>query len=291
MSEIEERLVSRNLTLLPRGRVKVLYTDLDGTMLGRNGSFFHDARGEPTFEPAEALMAARAAGIDVVPTSGRSLFGLVRDARILGLSTAIAEMGALIAYDTGREIVRGYGPMPDGESESPVATMQRTGAIDLLLDTYRGRLEPHTPWTAYRECTQIFRGLVDVDDANALLERAGHGWVVLADNGTLGGPQPQLGLGPGESHVYHLMPRGTSKGTAVAIDRERRGFAREECVAIGDAVADLEIAPRVAVLVVVRDALEDDPDLRMRALALDNVLVTDRPMNLGWADTVRALLA
>lgn len=258
-------------------------------MLGRGASFFHGPDGRETFEPAEALLSAARAGIDVVPTSGRSLFGLIRDARILGLRTVIAEMGAVLAYDTGREVVHAFGEVPGGAS-MPVAAMQATGAVDLLLEAYQGRLELHTPWTAWRECTQIFRGLVDPSEADDRLEREGHGWLALVDNGLLFGPQPQLALGPGEAHVYHLTPRGVSKGTAVALDRKRRGFSREECVAIGDAVADLEIAEHVGLLVLVRDAAERDPALLEAALGLDNVAITDRPMNLGWADTVRALL-
>src|SRR5207302_1468047 len=81
--------------------IKVVYTDLDGTMLGLNGSFLHDPDGAATLEPAEALLAARAASIDVVPASGRALRGLQTDARLIGLPTVIAEMGAQISYDFG----------------------------------------------------------------------------------------------------------------------------------------------------------------------------------------------
>jgi predicted mannosyl-3-phosphoglycerate phosphatase (HAD superfamily) len=290
LAAIEQRLLTSAAARERLAGVRVVYTDLDGTMLGRGASFFHGPDGEPTFEPAEMLLAAGAAGIDVVPASGRSLFGLVRDARLLGLSTVIAEMGALIAYDTGRQIVHAFGPTPGGDGEMPVRTMERTGTIDLLLSTYAGRLELHEPWTAWRDCTQIFRGLVDVAEVDRLLEREGHGWVALVDNGMLFGAQPSLQLGPREAHVYHLVPRGTTKGSAVALDRERRGFALEACVAVGDATADLEIAPHVSILVIVRDAAEQDPKLLRLALARDNVFFTQRPMNLGWVDTLRAVL-
>jgi hydroxymethylpyrimidine pyrophosphatase-like HAD family hydrolase len=290
LAAIEERTLTPPVARKRLANVRVIYTDLDGTMLGRGASFFHGPEGEPTFEPAEMLLAAASAGIDVVPVSGRSLFGLVRDARLLGLSTVIAEMGALLAYDTGREIVHAFGPTPGEDGEMPVRTMERTGTIDLLLSTYAGRLELHEPWTAWRDCTQIFRGLVDVAEADALLERQGHGWAALVDNGLLSGPQPALGLGAREAHVYHLVPRGTTKGSAVALDRERRGFTLESCLAIGDATADLEIAPHVAVLAIVRDAAEQDPELLRLAIARDNVYFTPRPMNLGWADALRAVV-
>ena len=45
--------------------------------------------------------------------------------------------------------------------------------------------------------------------------------------------------------VYHLMPRGISKGAAIAWDLERRGLDPADAVAIGDSVSDLEMAPAV----------------------------------------------
>ncbi|MGZ4204977.1 MAG: hypothetical protein ACXVES_06860, partial [Actinomycetota bacterium] len=69
-----DRLVSQASERLEG--IRAVYTDLDGTMLGRNGSFLHDPDGTATLEPAEALLAARAVLVDVVPTSGRALRGL-----------------------------------------------------------------------------------------------------------------------------------------------------------------------------------------------------------------------
>lgn len=280
-------LLSNNAHRVAGVRPKVIYTDLDGTMLGRGGSFIHDLTGVPTLEPAGAILAAQEAGIDVVPCSGRTLRGLIGDGRMFGMRTVVAEMGAVIAYDTGREIVRNLPGYPGGEM-FPARYMDETGAVKLLLERYDGTLEHHMPWAAYRDYTQLFRGLVDPEEANARLAESGHDWLVLVDNGTLSADY--MGLGEGRSHAYHLCPRGVSKGTAIALDQRRRSLAPNECVAIGDAVADLELAAECALLVLVHDAVERDPVLAERGLALPNVLVTDRPGNLGWADTL-ALLA
>ncbi|TML79804.1 MAG: HAD family phosphatase [Actinobacteria bacterium] len=266
--------------------IKVVYTDLDGTMLGRNGSFLHDPDGKATLEPAEALLAARAALVDVVPASGRALRGLQTDARLLGLATVIAEMGAQISYDFGRDVVQNFGETP--KPGMPAAIMEEVGAVKLLLERFAGLLEHHTPWSGWRECTHLFRGKVDPEEADSTLAGNGFGWLTLHDNGRLHGEY--MGIPKGAARAYHLIPRGVSKGLAVAIDRERRGFAREDAVAIGDAFADLELAAEVGVFVMVCDALADDPPLAERARAMDNVLVTDRPQNLGWADTL-ALIA
>jgi hypothetical protein len=283
MASMEEQLVSQSSERL--AGIHVVYTDLDGTMLGRNGSFLHDPGGEPTLEPAEALLAARAASVDVVPVSGRALRGLQTDARLLGLPTVIAEMGAQISYDFGRDVVSNFGETP--RPGLPAAIMEDVGAVSLLLDKFTGLLEHHTPWSGWRECTHLFRGRVDTDQANALLAEHGFGWMTLHDNGRLHGEY--LGIPKGSARAYHLQPRGVSKGSAVAVDREHRGFAREECAAIGDALADLELAAEVATFVIVCDALKADEGLAERVPTMDNVIVTDRPQNLGWADTLQLI--
>ncbi|MCA1830978.1 MAG: HAD-IIB family hydrolase [Actinomycetota bacterium] len=281
---VTARLVSNNLDRL--AGIAVVYTDMDGTMLGARGSFIHDPDGAPTLEPATALLAATGAGIDVVPVSGRALRGLQTDARILGLQTVIAEMGSLISYDFGQTVVQNFGETP--REGMPAAIMEEDGAVVLLLKEFDGKLEHHLPWATWRECTQLLRGLVDPRAADEVLEKKGLGWLRLHDNGRLHGEY--LGIPKGSARAYHLQPKGVSKGTAVALDRARRGFAREACVAIGDSFADLELAPEVGAFIIVCDALDDDPALFEAIETLDNVLVTDRAQNLGWSDVLRAVV-
>jgi hypothetical protein len=56
-AEIKEKL----------GRVEVIYTDLDGTMMGPRGCFFLNLRMEYTLHPAAVLLEALRLGVDVVP--------------------------------------------------------------------------------------------------------------------------------------------------------------------------------------------------------------------------------
>lgn len=270
--------------------IEVIYTDLDGTMLGKAGSFLHGPDGAPTLEPASALLAAQQAGIDVVPTSGRTLRGLQTDARLLGMRTVIAEMGALISYDFGAEVVTLLGDTPEGEDrDAPAEMMRRLGAVDLLLETFGSRLEHHLPWSTWRSYTQLFRGSVDPDEVDAFLAERGHGWLRMHDNGRLHGDY--LGLGAGASQAYHLMPNGMSKAHAVAADLERRGIDPARAAAIGDAHADLRFADVVGTCVIVGDAVAHDQRLAERCAELDNVVVTEAPQNLGWAELLRACLA
>ena len=214
MTTVAEQLVSQLSERL--SGIKVVYTDLDGTMLGRNGSFLHDRDGKATLQPAEALLAARAALVDVVPASGRALRGLQTDARLLGLATVIAEMGAQISYDFGRDVVQNFGETP--KPGMPAAIMEEVGAVKLLLERFAGLLEHHTPWSGWRECTHLFRGKVDPEEADSTLAGNGFGWLTLHDNGRLHGEY--MGIPKGAARAYHLIPRGVSKGLAVAIDRE-----------------------------------------------------------------------
>lgn len=267
----------------------VVYTDLDGTMLGPAGSFLHAPNGEHTLEPVQALIDARRAGIEIVPTSGRALRGLQTDARILGLSTVIAEMGAQISLDFGHELIPCYGRTPAIDDLPPARVMERLGIVNLLLEAFADKLEFHLPWSAWRECTQLFRGLVDTDEVDGELGDAGFDWLSLHDNGRLHGAY--LGLEQGQSRAYHLIPNGVSKGAAVLLDRERRGLAPEQTVAIGDAHADVALADAVGWCVIVGDAVEHDPTLAATCAARDDVAITERPQNLGWTDLIRTILA
>jgi hypothetical protein len=108
-----------------------------------------------------------------------------------------------------------------------------SGAPALLLDSFD--LEFHTPFHTGREITHLFRGIADVDEANALLEARGLGHLRLLDNGASrrGG------------RVLHLVPRPASKTYAVERHMQIRGYAREECIAIGDSPEDMAAAAAV----------------------------------------------
>lgn len=261
--------------------IRTVYTDLDGTMLGAGGAFTLDPAGVPTAEPAAALVHALRSGIEIIPVSGRAMPGIARDARLLGLSTSIGEMGAVTAYDGGRTVVTNLGDFPAG-SEPPVSVLEQGGAIAMLIEKFP--LELHTPWATGRAYTALLRGLVDAQEAGEALAASGWAWSELVDNGLL--HASYLGLPERTAHVYHLMPRGVSKGRAIAADRARRGLDRDHCLAIGDSAADLAMASEVGVMVLTADAFASDERLRLAVAALDNVVVTERPGNLGWADTI-----
>jgi hydroxymethylpyrimidine pyrophosphatase-like HAD family hydrolase len=86
------------------------------------------------------------------------------------------------------------------------------------------------------------------------------------------------------------MPRGISKGAAIAWDLRRRGLSPADAVAIGDSVSDLDMAPAVGRLWITANGAAVDG---MAGLidAVPNASVTGAPMGEGWAQAVLAALS
>jgi hydroxymethylpyrimidine pyrophosphatase-like HAD family hydrolase len=263
-------------------QIKVAYTDLDGTMLGPEGSFFQNIHRESTLRPARALLEAQGRGVDVVPVSGRSGRQLRENVRILGLRNYIAELGVELVYDQGERIIVNTGVF-EGDVGDLYRCIMDSGAVDYLLSNYPRAIEFHTPWSSFRDCTPLFRGLVDPAEVNAYFD-ANHPGLVLVDNGVL--PVASETLDVEEVRAYHLMPKGVSKEKAAAEDMELRGFAREESIAIGDSEADLAFADVVGVFFLMRNGLYFNPHLLEVIPDYPNVIVTEGFLNEGWAEAM-----
>ena len=99
--------------------LRAAYVDMDGTLLGRRASLFHDAGGAFTMLGARALEACARAEVEVVPYSGRRQSTLLHNAVILGLRSWIFEAGC--------------GMVVDGEVVPLVEEEDDSGANALLL--------------------------------------------------------------------------------------------------------------------------------------------------------------
>lgn len=266
-------------------RLRTVYADLDGTLLGPGGSLFAAGGGGVSGQAAEALLALHQAEISVVPVSGRTAEQVRETARLVGARDFVAELGGIVSLDLGEEVIRDTGAY-EGPA-TPVEAMARSGAAATLLEAHSGRLEPHAPWAfAGREATMLFRGLLDVSEANAFLADAGYEWLKLQDNGVI--PRRYASLDADEVHAYHLAPRGVDKPSGVAAHMVRRGLPREGCVAVGDAPSDVGLAAHVAAVFVVangRAAVEASGPLP------GNVYATEGSYGEGFAEVVAGLLA
>jgi hydroxymethylpyrimidine pyrophosphatase-like HAD family hydrolase len=268
------------------GGIDLLYTDLDGTLLGRGGSALVDADGAPTLELVEAVLQVNLADLPVVVVSGRTSCMLKEITRMLSWRDYIAEMGTVVSR--GGALAYELGEWPEGSvpaERTPYEVITGSGAVDALFDAFPGALEYHAPHHVGREVTHLFRGEVDLRTAQEVLAVFDPP-VCLLDNGVIHPPKHTL-EGCTEIRAYHLMPRGVSKTTAVQADLSARGLSPERAAMAGDAPADLEVAGAVGLLVLMGNAL-DSPDLVRSASLLSNVVATPGRSSLGWSELARA---
>jgi hypothetical protein len=262
--------------------IKVVYTDLDGTMMGPLGCFVCNVKGEFVSRPAQVLVETLGKGVDVVPVSGRSGKQLLEITRLLGLKNYIAELGIERFYNFGERIVYDTGVVDVPGSEL-MDFITKTGVVDWLLSNYARRIELHTPWSNFRDCTPLFRGLVDIKEVNSQLDLR-YPEFMFVDNGVLLRESPALDVP--ELHAYHLVPKGVSKEKAVADDMEMRGFSPSQVIAVGDSEADLMFARVVGVFFLVRNGFLSSPHLASLVPGFRNIVVTEGFLNEGWAEAM-----
>ncbi|MGH8884967.1 MAG: hypothetical protein ACRDYX_07305 [Egibacteraceae bacterium] len=115
---------------------RVLFSDVDGTLVGRGGSLFSAFDGTPTFAAAEALYAIHLVGLTLVLVSGRSRAKLQEAGLCFGTRDAIAELGTVLMIDGTAELMWGEAPRDLGETLAQA--LQRAGALRWLLKHSRG---------------------------------------------------------------------------------------------------------------------------------------------------------
>jgi phosphoglycolate phosphatase len=267
-------------------RVRCLYLDLDGTLLGRRASLLHDGEGAVTIDGVRAVQACLRAGVEVVLMSGRRRAQVFEDARLLGQSSYIFEAGACVVLDGEEHWLTGE--LLPGEL-TIAEQIDLSGAPALLLEQYAGRLEYHEPWHVQREVSHLFRGLVDSVEVDRLLAEHGHAGLRLVDNGVVNRRSPALAELP-LVRGYHLVPVGASKAGAVELHRRARGYERAETFAVGDSREDLACAPQVDVFWLVANGLERDPSIRESMAAYDNVRVAEAGYGPGVYEAVLSTL-
>lgn len=267
--------------------MRCVYLDLDGTLLGPGGSLLRGADGGFALDAVRALQACSRAGVEAMLYSGRRQAGVFECARLIGAPAYTFEVGCGLVIDGELEWLTD-GVVPSPEQGSIYAQIETSGAPQLLLERYRGRLEYHTPWSVGREVSHLFRGWVDLGEVDELLSSAGLGWLRLVDNGVVVAAGEQM---PGLEvvHAYHLIPAGASKARAVARHMQARGYAREDAIAVGDSREDLGVAPLVGCFWFVANAVERDPSLA--AAGGPGVRIAAEPYGAGVYEAVVTTLA
>jgi len=279
------------------GDIEVIYTDLDGTMLGKGGALLIDGAGTPSTQTAEALVKLTRAGIPVVPVTGRSDIQLVEIVRICGLDDFIGESGAVMSWWTGTTREERY-LLPQWDDtllagRTPYEVMVDAGAEKLLLDAFPGQLEYHEPWHEPRTATALLRGRVDIEAAQALLDTLDVP-MEFAENGAISAKRntldPPLPGHDEQIHAYHIVPAGVSKANAIAEDLKRRGISPEHALMIGDGLSDLQCAPSVAVALMVENARRS-PGIITAIGDYPNAAFVEGMKGDGWVHMAELVLA
>ncbi|WP_217914226.1 HAD family hydrolase [Miltoncostaea marina] len=221
---------------------RVVYLDLDGTLLGPGGSMLRNADGRFSVASVRALELLHGAGVPIVLVSGRSRPRLEAVASLLGAAGVLPEMGATDA---------GY---PTAPGQTVHEAIEASGVPAALREAEPG-LAPH-PLAAWgREGSHVMLGRAG-PDAPALVERLSRGALRLADNGE---------IGTDGAHVYHLLPAGASKAAAVERDVAARGADPAACLAVGDSRQDLDVGRVVGAVAIVANGAAADPEIAARA--------------------------
>jgi phosphoglycolate phosphatase len=265
--------------------LRCVYTDLDGTLLGKGSSLFTDAEGGFTLAQARGLEACHRAGVEVVIMSGRREPQVAEAARLMGQSSYIYEAGCAFAIDGETTLLTGD-LVPD-EDGTVYEKIEQRGIPKMLFEHYEGRLEYHAPWHHGRVLSHLFRGKVEVEGANRLLADEGHDDLRLLDNGAIGREMPAV---EGPTHAYHLVPIMVSKANAVAAHARARGYDPADCIGVGDSVEDLEVAAAVGRFFVVANGPERDPGVRSALAGWENATVTEGAMGDGFYEAVVSTL-
>jgi hydroxymethylpyrimidine pyrophosphatase-like HAD family hydrolase len=262
-----------------------VYTDLDGTLLGKGSSLFRDAEGGFSLAQSRGLEACHRAGVEVVIMSGRREPQVHEAARLMGQTSYIYEAGCAFAIEGETTLLTGD-LVPD-EDGTVYEKIEARGIPKMLFAHFDGRLEYHAPWHHGRVLSHLFRGKVDVAEANRLLEADGHHDLRLLDNGAIG---REMAAVEGHTHAYHLVPKLVSKAGAVASHARARGYDPADCIAVGDSVEDLEVAAAIGRFFVVANGPARDPGLRASLGSWDNVTVTEGAMGDGFYEAVVSTL-
>jgi hydroxymethylpyrimidine pyrophosphatase-like HAD family hydrolase len=269
--------------------MRCLYADLDGTLLGPNASLLQGGDGRFSAMAVRALEACWRAEVEVVLFSGRKQSSVFETSRLIGSDSYIFELGCGLVMGGELEWLTD-GIVPSPEYGSIFDQISATGAPEVLLSHFDGRLEYHTPWSVGREVSHLFRGAVDLDEARTVLDAAGIESLRLVDNGVVRHHAEQM---PGLQtiHAYHLIPAGASKARAVAQHMQARGYAGSDCIAAGDSREDMEAATVVDTFWLVANALERDPTLEAELLGRPGIRIADEGYGAGVYEAVVTTLA
>ena len=279
-------------------RVRYVFTDLDGTMMGPNSTVLANAAGEPSLDFVQTLIELKQAGVAVVPTSGRNRAMMREDTRLLGLNAFISEMGGIVMTDLSHDTWEYFTAEMEYDPScglTPHEVIEQTGLCEAFITRYPGMLEYHNDMSAgykHREVTIGLRGEIPDEEAIALLNASGMA-LDWADNGFLNyiSAPTTLELPEGvPGRAFNITPAGLGKGGAIRRFCERRGIDPAETLAIGDSFSDFLMADAVETFILVENGLKD-PQADEFLASHDSAWLQHGHSIDGWVGAMQTVLS
>jgi len=120
--------------------LRIIYTDLDGTLFNDQGCAIKDAEDRYYFDAVGLLPAIKQKGIDLVLVSGRDKYQLRYNAQMIGAKNYISELGSELIYDLGKTVRVTF------DDKKYVYDLTYGGKdvieiIELLMGEFPGRIE------------------------------------------------------------------------------------------------------------------------------------------------------
>jgi Cof subfamily protein (haloacid dehalogenase superfamily) len=246
--------------------VRLLFTDVDGTLVGSSGSV------HPAIWPAAER--AREAGIILVVCSGRPAFGIARDlaARLSPSGWHVFQNGASVVHLAG-----GQSLSARVAPEVVAMLVQRARATGRILELYTDdelavevdspRTRAHADLLGIPFRTRPFESLTGDIVRAQWLAAISDTDVILAD------PHPGLEVVPSTSPVMpdsvfvNMTPAGVDKGTAVRRVAAELGVALAEAMYVGDGLNDVSAMGLVGHPVAMANAEEGAREAATRMVA------------------------
>jgi hydroxymethylpyrimidine pyrophosphatase-like HAD family hydrolase len=267
--------------------LKVIYTDLDGTLFNDKGCIIKDDKGDYYFDAVKLLPVVADSNWDIVMVSGRNKFQLRYNAQMIGLKNYIAELGAELIYNLGEKVYTTF----DKDKIKYDLTYRGKDLIkivELFKKNFPDKIESETEWSRYRSYNALFFGEINLDKANKLLEDEGYKGLVVVDNGF--SSLVDLDLNIEKLHIYNLMPSGVNKAIGIKFDKKIRSFGTKNCIALGDSLEDLKMAGEVKYFFLMGNALEHKEIILDELNKHNNVYITSGVMNKGWTEVIEYLI-
>jgi HAD superfamily hydrolase (TIGR01484 family) len=267
--------------------LKVIYTDLDGTLFNHRGCIIKDHRDDYYFDALKLLARIADKNLDVVLVSGRNKFQLRYSAQIVGLKNYISELGAELVYDLGEEV---YVTFDDDRAKYDLTYEGKDlmRITEILKKSFPGKIESKKVLSMHRSHNALFFGEINLAEANKILKNEGYTGLTIVDNGF--SSLIELGLDIERLHIYNLMPEGVDKSNGIKLDKKMRNFGTENCIALGDSLEDLKMAGEVKYLFIMQNALEHKEELRGEINKYSNIYITEGAMNRGWHEVIAYLV-